>query len=195
MLEIMKPLCLMACLLFAVGGQSIAETIKPPPPGLKKKFQAVHGVVESAGTSNKAYIREQKNKQKQNDSKSLDKTYGPYRRGTVVVTRRTVAVEQYVRVFNKNKGGRPNGSWFMKAADIKGLTPKQIQQKFALINTPTHFVKVTLGSGAGIKHSTAAGKNNSLFGRKEGKGKQYQSIGGRVRFSENAFSIGKKFSY
>ena len=59
MLEIMKPLCLMACLLFAVGGQSIAETIKPPPPGLKKKFQAVHGVVESARTSNKAYIREQ----------------------------------------------------------------------------------------------------------------------------------------
>ncbi|NNE64672.1 MAG: hypothetical protein HKN34_11365 [Gammaproteobacteria bacterium] len=67
----------------------------------------------------------------------------------------------------------------MKAEDIKGLTPKQIQQKYALPNLPTHRSKATIPEGTRIR----IGKVGPNFGFK----------GGNIQFElldrvEDAFS-------
>lgn len=44
-------------------------------------------------------------------------------------------------------GGNKTGKWLMKYSDIQGLTPSQIQGKFALPKTPTHYCFVTVPTG------------------------------------------------
>ena len=43
------------------------------------------------------------------------------------------------------------GGWVMCAEDIKGLTPEQIQQKFALPSTPKYIGEVKLKAGSNIR--------------------------------------------
>jgi len=60
----------------------------------------------------------------------------PYKPKTPVVKYQQTSSTQYVRVFT---GNNKTGRWLMKYSDIQGLTPAQIQSKFALPNTPTHY--------------------------------------------------------
>ena len=52
------------------------------------------------------------------------------------------------------------GSWIMKADDMKGLRPLEIQNKFALPNTPKYVCDVELEAGTHIR----VGEVNPLDG-------------------------------
>lgn len=56
------------------------------------------------------------------------------------------------------------GGWVMRAEDIKGLTPTQIQEKFALQATPKYLAEVKLKVGDTIR----IGEVNPNFGLKGG---------------------------
>ncbi|MDD3205239.1 MAG: hypothetical protein PHS74_05830 [Lachnospiraceae bacterium] len=81
---------------------------------------------------------------------------------------------EFVRVYDNVNSGQA-GSWIMKGEDIAGLTPQQIQNKFALPTTPTHVTDVTLEAGTQLRIGTA----NGLFGY-EGGGTQFDMMGQRV---------------
>ncbi|WP_428086876.1 hypothetical protein [Candidatus Thioglobus sp.] len=59
----------------------------------------------------------------------------------------------------------------MKESDIKGLTPQQIADKFALENVPTGITSVKPPAGTKIR----TGKVNKNFGR-SGGGTQFQLL-------------------
>lgn len=51
---------------------------------------------------------------------------------------------------------RSQGSWLMKLSDIQGLTPAQIQDKFALPYAPTHYCYVNVPAGVQMYTGVAA---------------------------------------
>ena len=75
----------------------------------------------------------------------------PYKDGTPVLTGKVsnCSSDVYVRVFKENVTTQ-EGRWFMRYSDIYGLTPEQIQAKFALSETPTHYSFVTVPEGKTI---------------------------------------------
>lgn len=60
----------------------------------------------------------------------------------------------------------------MKAEDIVGLSPTQIQEKFALPNLPKYVGEVNLPQGVTLR----VGEVNPLFG-KQGGGTQFDLMG------------------
>lgn len=101
----------------------------------------------------------------------------PYKPGTVVKEIELTEDTVFVRVYDNDPGGSGMyGSWVMKAKDIEGLTPKQIQDKFALPNTPKYRCDVELDAGTHIR----VGEVNPLDGWGSGGGTQYDLIGQRV---------------
>ncbi len=92
----------------------------------------------------------------------------PYTPGTRVIETETPATMQLTRVYTNNVT-EPAGRWLMDPKDIQGLTPKQIQDKFSLPNTPTHKVDVEVPQGTTIR----IGEANEAFGG-NGGGTQYQ---------------------
>lgn len=70
----------------------------------------------------------------------------PYKPNTPVVQFQQTDSTQYVRVYTDNKTGK----WLMKYSDIQGLTPLQVQEKFALPTTPTHYCFVDVPSGTTV---------------------------------------------
>lgn len=58
----------------------------------------------------------------------------------------------------------------MKYSDIQGLTPAQIQAKFALPNVPTHYCNVTVPSGTSV-YVGVVGEN---YGFMAGEAIQYE---------------------
>ena len=71
----------------------------------------------------------------------------PYKPQTPVVQYQQTSSTQYVRVFTTGSNGNKIGRWLMKYSDIQGLTPAQIQSKFALPTTPTHYCFVNVPAG------------------------------------------------
>lgn len=104
----------------------------------------------------------------------MNYTEPPYKSGTIVkeieLTKRTT----FVRVFDGVNSGQMGG-WVMKAEDIAGLTPTQIQTKFALPHLPNQVTDVVLEAGTKIR----IGVVNPLFGHRGG-GIQYDLIGQRI---------------
>jgi hypothetical protein len=79
----------------------------------------------------------------------------PYAPGTSVSTQTTTQAEGgFVRVYTEGVTN-PEGAWIMEASEIQGLTPAQIQDKFALPNLPNKVVDVVVPKGAKIETSTA----------------------------------------
>jgi len=70
-------------------------------------------------------------------------TNPPYKPGTSVTELQLTEQTTFVRVYDGEVSGM-RGSWLMKAEDIKGLTPAQIKDKFALPAEPKYVVDVTL---------------------------------------------------
>jgi hypothetical protein len=95
----------------------------------------------------------------------------PYRPASTVFEFELDEATKFVRVYDE-VNSQMRGQWFMKAEDIVGLTPKQIQNKFALPTAPKYIVDLKLPAGSKIR----AGEANSLFGF-EGKGVQFDMIG------------------
>ncbi|MFC6335078.1 hypothetical protein ACFP56_20800, partial [Paenibacillus septentrionalis] len=98
----------------------------------------------------------------------------PYKPGTLVQEIELTEKSTFVRVYDGENSGI-YGGWFMKADDIRGLTPSQIQVKFALPTTPKFIVDVELDAGTRIRAGTA----NPLFGL-QGGGQQFDLMGQRV---------------
>ena len=101
----------------------------------------------------------------------------PYKQGTIVkeieLNRNTI----FVRVYdNAPDGSGMYGSGLMKAEDIKGLTPSEIKDKFALPNIPKYVCDVELEAGTHIR----MGEVNPLDGWGSGGGTQYDLIGQRI---------------
>ena len=73
-------------------------------------------------------------------------------------------------------GSKMHGGWIMRPEDIEGLTPLQIQEKFALPSTPKYICDVELEAGTHLR----VGEVNPLEGWGSGGGTQYDLIGQRV---------------
>ena len=93
----------------------------------------------------------------------------PYEAGTPVVKFSQSSTTQYVRVYTSG-ATQPAGKWIMKYSDIQGLTPAQIQSKFALPNTPTHYCFVNVPSGTQM-YAGIVGKN---YGYTAGQAGQFE---------------------
>ena len=101
----------------------------------------------------------------------------PYKPGTIVKEIELTENTTFVRVYdNTPDGSGMYGSWLMKAEDIEGLTPLEIQNKFALPNTPKYVCDVELEAGTHIR----VGEVNPLEGWGSGGGTQYDLIGQRI---------------
>ena len=101
----------------------------------------------------------------------------PYKPGTIVNEIELTENTSFVRVYdNMPDGSGMYGSWVMKAEDIEGLTPLEIQNKFALPNTPKYVCDVELEAGTHIRE----GEVNPLEGWGSGGGTQYDLIGQRI---------------
>ena len=86
----------------------------------------------------------------------------PYQPGTPVIEGQISSFYSptYVRVYSQGNNG-PVGHWFMRYSDIQGLTPKQVQAKYALQWEPTHYCYVDLPAGttvyAGMVNESSTG--------------------------------------
>lgn len=86
----------------------------------------------------------------------------------------TSGKEHFVRLYRNPKG--KVGQWIAKYDDIKRLTPKQIQEKFALPDTPTHIADVDVPKGTRLR----AGTVNPIEGWGNGDGQQFDFIGNYI---------------
>ena len=101
----------------------------------------------------------------------------PYKPGTLVKEIELIENTTFVRVYdNMPDGSGMYGSWVMRAYDIEGLTPLEIQNKFALPNTPKYVCDVELEAGTHIR----VGEVYPLDGWGNGGGTQYDLIGQRI---------------
>ncbi|MBC1726186.1 hypothetical protein HB981_06660 [Listeria seeligeri] len=98
----------------------------------------------------------------------------PYTPKTVVQEITLLEDTKFVRVYDGVESGL-YGGWVMRAEDVKGLTPLQIQEKFALPQLPEFIGEVTLPKGSTIR----AGEVNPLFGSKGG-GFQFDMMQQRI---------------
>jgi hypothetical protein len=106
--------------------------------------------------------------------KVMNYTEPPYKPGTIVKEIELTDKSTFVRVFDGVNSGQ-TGGWIMKAEDILGLSPKQIQAKFALPHTPTQVTDVVLEAGTKLR----TGIVDPLFGQ-PGGGIQFDLMGQRV---------------
>ena len=106
----------------------------------------------------------------------------PYRPGTIV--REIVITEDttFVRVYDGILGGSGRiGGWIMRAEDIEGLSPLEIQDKFSLPNTPIFVCDVTIEAGTHLR----MGISGPVDCWGSGGGIQYDMMQQRIgRFNE-----------
>ena len=88
--------------------------------------------------------------------------------------------EQFVRVFSSELGNK-EGAWMMKAADVAGMTPGQIKDKYALDYVPDMMVDVTVAGGSTLRAGTAATREGICAGG----GTQFMATG---RLSSESFT-------
>ncbi len=95
----------------------------------------------------------------------------PYKIGSPTVGFSQSNSTQYVRVYTEGSTS-PTGKWLMKYSDIQGLTPAQIQSKFALKYEPTHYCYVDVPSGTQL-YVGIVGEN---FGYIAGEAVQFELV-------------------
>lgn len=78
---------------------------------------------------------------------------------------------QFVRVHG---AGNQQGAFLVRAKEIAGMTPQQIQQHLALPKVPTHVSDVFVGSGVRMQMGRIAAQPS--FGVTSTRGIQYQLI-------------------
>lgn len=95
----------------------------------------------------------------------------PFLSGQSVEQVRTSQTEYWVRTYSYNpdslKGGAV-GSWLMRASSIRGMTPGEIRDFYALPSTPTNLTSVTVPAGTVVWTGTAG----PIAGWGEGGGQQ-----------------------
>lgn len=93
----------------------------------------------------------------------------PYKLGGKVQSIELTENSTFVRVYSKSPQSRMEGQWVMRKEDIKGLTPKEIKNKFALPEEPTYMCEVELPKGTRMHKGVA----NEVDGWGSGGGTQY----------------------
>lgn len=88
----------------------------------------------------------------------------PYKPGTKTYTIELDETNTFVRTYD-GENSSMHGGWIMKNSDIKGLTPNQIQDRYALPFTPKYIADVKLDKGTNLR----TGIVNPLFGHKGGE--------------------------
>ena len=89
----------------------------------------------------------------------------------------------FVRVYCET-GNPPSfakGVWLMSADEIKGLTPAQIKDKFALPGMPSHVVEIKVDAGSEM----ISGACGRIEGWGNGGGTQYFLTGGKSHYYSN----------
>lgn len=74
----------------------------------------------------------------------------PFDTATDVTTIQTTTPQYFVRFYNPTDPTNPSnavGSWIMRAATVRGLTPAQVRDVFALPAMPTNMTMVLVSSG------------------------------------------------
>ena len=107
----------------------------------------------------------------------------PYTPGKTVLEFELGQPTKFVRVYD-DVNSYMKGQWFMRAEEIAGLTPEQIQNKFSLPTTPKFIVDLELPAGTRIR----VGETNPLFGF-SGGGIQFDAMGQMLEGWSNARSI------
>lgn len=92
----------------------------------------------------------------------------PYKLGGKVQSIELTKDTIFVRVYSKVQSGM-KGQWVMRREDVRGLTPKEIKNKFALPDEPTYICEVQLAKGTRLHKGVA----NSVEGWGNGGGVQY----------------------
>ncbi|MGN0027125.1 MAG: hypothetical protein ACI33I_09020, partial [Clostridium sp.] len=110
----------------------------------------------------------------------------PYTPGTVTKEIELVSNKKFVRVYD-GTNSKMYGGWVMDADDIAGLTPLEIQDKYALPFTPKYICDVDIEAGTILR----TGEANPLFGYKGG-GTQFDLMGQYVGKFSNERLIGGK---
>ncbi|WP_218151306.1 hypothetical protein, partial [Roseateles sp. YR242] len=72
----------------------------------------------------------------------------PYKPGTRVTEFTTTVDDTYVRVHGENNMAR---SWMMKREAVQGLSPENIQSKYALPEIPTYMSDVYVPAGTKVR--------------------------------------------
>jgi hypothetical protein len=99
----------------------------------------------------------------------------PYKPGTIVNEFELARNTTFVRVYDGDVSGM-YGGWVMRAEDIKGLTPAQIRDKFALPAEPRYIVDVKLSEGTRMR----TGVVNEVPEWGKGGGTQFDLMGQRT---------------
>lgn len=113
-------------------------------------WRKVNGVIGTFSRVNAASVN------KAFTSKGWD---APYDEAYDVLEGITKNDEEFVRVF-KNGVNSPQGAWLAKSGELKGLSPEQIKDKFALDYIPDSIVKVNVPAGTKIRIGRAAGRES-----------------------------------
>lgn len=111
----------------------------------------------------------------------------PFEATTDVTTITTGAPQYFVRFYNPSDGTYPSnavGSWLMRAATVRGLTPAQVRDVFALPALPTHMTMVLVPAGYKMYTGIAA----PIAGWGSGGAQQSKLIGPPWVPSDNFFN-------
>ena len=114
-----------------------------------------------------------------------DSPYKPNEKAQIIELTDTA---KFVRTYD-NKNSFKAGGWVMKYEDIKGLSPEEIADKFALPQVPKYVCDCTLEAGTKL----CTGECNPLYGRKGG-GTQFDLMGVRTGKFDNEREIGKSLA-
>ena len=131
-------------------------------------------------------IGEQTTEESNNYWKSVGYTDAPYKPNQKAQIIELTKDTKFVRTYDGKNSGM-YGSWVMKYDDIKGLTPEQIADKFALPQVPKYMCDCTLTAGTQLR----TGECNPLYGWKGG-GQQFDMMGARVGKFDNEREIPTK---
>lgn len=99
----------------------------------------------------------------------------PYKPNTAVLEIKLTEKKTFVRVYDNEISGM-KGGWIMEKESIEGLTPKQIQDKFALPAEPKYICDVELPAGTQLRK----GITGPVDGWGNGGGVQYDMMGKRA---------------
>ena len=99
----------------------------------------------------------------------------PYKPGTSVDIISLKRETTFVRVYDGEVSGQ-FGGWLMNLDDIKGLTPEEIRDVYALPAIPKYMTDVTLESGTTLR----TGIVNPLEGWGKGGARQFDLMGQRT---------------
>ncbi|MBS1186067.1 MAG: outer rane autotransporter barrel domain protein [Burkholderiaceae bacterium] len=102
--------------------------------------------------------------------------FPPFETSTDVTTIQTGVPQYFVRFYNPTSAENPSnpvGSWVMRSATVRGLTPAQVRDLFALPAMPTMMTMVLVPAGSNLYTGIAA----PIAGWGAGGGQQSKLIG------------------